>query len=101
MTSDRSETRPHIPREAIDISEAVIGARQRFVQDQTGVTLDHVTRYSFDPSVVPGNIEHFVGVAQVPIGIAGPLHIRGEHAQGDFLVPLATTEGALVASYNR
>jgi hydroxymethylglutaryl-CoA reductase (NADPH) len=39
-------------------------------------------------------------VAQVPIGIAGPLRINGEHAQGDFYVPLATTEGTLVASYN-
>ncbi len=42
-----------------------------------------------------------MGVAQVPIGLAGPLHIRGEHAQGDFYIPLATTEGTLVASYNR
>lgn len=101
MAADRSETRPHIPREVNDVSEAVIGARRRFVREQTGVALDHVTHYSFDTSVLPGNIEHFVGVAQVPIGIAGPIHIRGEHAQGDFLVPLATTEGTLVASYNR
>ena len=42
-----------------------------------------------------------VGVAQVPLGVAGPLSIIGEHAQGDFYVPLATTEGTLVASYNR
>ena len=40
-------------------------------------------------------------MAQVPIGIAGPLKINGEHAQGEFVVPLATTEGTLVASYNR
>ncbi len=40
-------------------------------------------------------------MAQVPIGLAGPLRIDGEHAQGDFYVPLATTEGTLVASYNR
>jgi len=36
--------------------------------------------YCFDPVILPGNIENFVGVAQVPIGIAGPIHIRGEHA---------------------
>ena len=101
MDGDRSEPRPHIPRDVNDVSEAVIEARQQFVQEQTGVALDHVARYSFDAAVLPGNIEHFIGVAQVPIGIAGPLHIRGEHAQGDFLVPLATTEGTLVASYNR
>jgi hydroxymethylglutaryl-CoA reductase (NADPH) len=40
-------------------------------------------------------------VAQVPIGIAGPVRINGEEARGDFYVPLATTEGTLVASYNR
>jgi hydroxymethylglutaryl-CoA reductase (NADPH) len=40
-------------------------------------------------------------VAQVPIGIAGPLLVNGEHAQGEFYVPLATAEGTLVASYNR
>jgi len=101
MDGDQLEPRPHIPREAVDTSESIIGARQRFVVDQTGIALDHVTRYSFDAGVLPGNIEHFTGVAQVPIGIAGPLRIRGEHAQGDFIVPLATTEGTLVASYNR
>ena len=59
------------------------------------------TSYSFDPAVTRGNIENFIGVAQVPIGLAGPLKINGEHAQGEFLIPLATTEGTLVASYNR
>src|SRR3712207_8936708 len=47
------------------------------------------------------SVEHFVGVAQVPIGLAGPLLVDGEHAQGEFYVPLATAEGTLVASYNR
>ena len=51
--------------------------------------------------MLAGNIENFVGVAQVPIGIAGPLLVDGEHARGTFYVPLATTEGTLVASYNR
>ena len=51
--------------------------------------------------MLPGNIEHFIGVAQVPIGIAGPLLVNGEHAQGEFYVPMATAEGTLVASYNR
>lgn len=48
-----------------------------------------------------GNIENFIGMVQVPVGIAGPLLVRGLHAQGHFHVPLATTEGALVASYSR
>src|SRR4051794_33668208 len=77
------------------------GKRQAFVAEKTGADLEHVGKYSFDPGVLPGNVENFTGVAQVPIGLAGPLTVRGEHAQGDFYVPLATTDGTLVASYNR
>jgi hydroxymethylglutaryl-CoA reductase (NADPH) len=84
-----------------DYTEGMAATRRRFVTERTGTPLDHVGSYSFDPAVLPGNIENFIGVAQVPIGIAGPLRIHGEHADGDFYVPLATTEGTLVASYNR
>lgn len=48
-----------------------------------------------------GNIENFIGMAQIPIGLAGPVLLNGLYAQGDFYIPLATTEGALVASYSR
>lgn len=47
------------------------------------------------------NIEYFIGTVKLPVGIAGPLRVNGSHAQGDYLVPLATTEAALVASYHR
>lgn len=53
------------------------------------------------PDDLRGNIENFIGMAQVPVGLAGPLLMQGSHAQGEFKVPLATTEGALVASYSR
>jgi hydroxymethylglutaryl-CoA reductase (NADPH) len=76
-------------------------ARRAFVTEKTGVDFQHLAQYSFEPSVLKGNIENFAGVAQVPIGFAGPLKVLGEYAQGDFYVPLATTEGTLVASYNR
>jgi hydroxymethylglutaryl-CoA reductase (NADPH) len=54
-----------------------------------------------DSSLLNGNCENFIGTAQVPMGIIGPLNILGSSANGDFYVPLATTEGALVASYHR
>ena len=75
--------------------------RRAFVQERTGAELQHVGSFSFDPAVLTGNIEQFIGVAQVPVGLAGPLLVNGEYAQGEFYVPLATAEGTLVASYNR
>jgi hydroxymethylglutaryl-CoA reductase (NADPH) len=100
--SEVIEDRVRIPRDpADDYSEAGIKKRQAFVEKYTGHTLEHIPHYSFDPHITAGNIEQFTGVAQVPIGFAGPLTIHGEHAQGDFIVPMATTEGTLVASYNR
>jgi hydroxymethylglutaryl-CoA reductase (NADPH) len=84
-----------------DYTREMADARRRFVQEQTGAKLTNVGSFSFDPKLLPGNIENFIGVAQVPIGLAGPLRINGEHAKGDFYIPLATSEGTLVASYNR
>lgn len=100
--SEKNHRRIHIPRSnADDYAPDIIKQRQEFAREFTGQQLDHITHYSFDPHIANGNIENFSGVAQIPIGFAGPLTIHGEHAQGDFLIPLATTEGTLVASYNR
>jgi hydroxymethylglutaryl-CoA reductase (NADPH) len=90
---------PHDPEN--DWSREVVEKRVRFAEASAGVTLRHLPHYAFDPAGTRGNIESFVGVAQVPVGLAGPLHVLGEHARGEFLIPLATTEGTLVASYNR
>ena len=84
-----------------DYTRGAADMRREFARERTGVDLEHVGAYSFDPALVGGNVEHFVGVAQVPIGLAGPLLVNGEHARGEFYVPLATAEGTLVASYNR
>lgn len=78
-----------------------IESRRQFAEEYSGSSLEHVSAYSFDPATTRGNIENLVGVAQVPIGLAGPLLVNGEHAKGEFLVPMATTEGTLVASYSR
>jgi len=84
-----------------DYSREMASQRAAFVAAMTGTALDTVSSYTIDPAVTHGNIENFTGTAQVPLGIAGPLKVVGEHAQGDFYVPLATTEGTLVASYSR
>jgi hydroxymethylglutaryl-CoA reductase (NADPH) len=94
--------RDRVPRDpSTDYTREMAAKRADFLRAKSGTTLRHVQSYSFDPGLLPGNIENFTGVAQVPIGIAGPLRINGEHAQGDFYVPMATTEGTLVASYSR
>jgi hydroxymethylglutaryl-CoA reductase (NADPH) len=91
-----------IPRnENSDHTHDMAAERRNFVFEQTGADLSHVAHYSLDPQTLPGNIENFTGVAQVPLGIAGPLRIIGERADGDFYIPLATTEGTLISSYNR
>lgn len=102
MTLPASADRTPVPRDrADDYTRDAARLRQEFLTQRSGTALDHVSHYSLDPATLPGNIEHFFGVAQVPIGVAGPLLVNGEHAQGQFYVPLATAEGTLVASYNR
>jgi len=94
--------RNKIPRDLLDdYKPEIIEERQKFLEDFAGEKVEHLKKYSFDPHILQGNIEHFIGVAQVPIGVAGPIIINGEHAKGEFLIPMATTEGTLVASYNR
>src|SRR5918994_2152456 len=93
---------PSIPRDREnDYTREAAEGRRAFLAEQTGARLEHVGAHSFDPELVQGNVEHFTGVAQVPIGVAGPLLVDGEHARGEYYVPLATAEGTLVASYNR
>ena len=95
------DSAPSIPRSAENTPEiieqrwSVIGGtlegRQALLDPQTESSMSEFGR----------NIENFIGTVKVPVGIAGPLRINGLHAHGDFYVPLATTEAALVASYSR
>ena len=84
-----------------DHTREMAETRRGVVTEATGVPLGHIGAFSFDPAILRGNMESFCGVAQVPLGFAGPLLVDGEHAHGEFYVPMATTEGTLIASYNR
>lgn len=90
------EIERHVP-----VDEAV-RIRREFIERTCGVKLEHVSNYSIDMERASRrNIENPIGVVQIPLGVAGPLRVRGEHADGEYYVPLATSEGALVASVNR
>ena len=71
-----------------------------------GVTAEAKTELA-DPFTIQSaenyqaNIENMIGTVKIPVGVIGPLRVNGLHANGDYLIPLATTEAALVASYNR
>ena len=91
-----------IPRDIEnDYTEDMAKQRRDFVTAETDVSLQNIGHYSIDPADTAGNVENFIGVAQVPMGLVGPLLVNGEHAQGDFYMPMATSEGTLIASYNR
>ena len=99
---DEQPKHPRIPYDKEnDHTREWVHHRVHFVEQFTGKRMEHVERFSFDPETTRGNVENLVGVAQVPIGLAGPLLVNGEHAKGEFVIPLATTEGTLVASYSR
>jgi hydroxymethylglutaryl-CoA reductase (NADPH) len=102
MAGTTARERATIPRNRDnDYTAEAVQARLDFARERSGASLDHVSRYTFDPSITSGNVENLIGAAQVPIGLAGPLLVNGEHANGEFYVPMATAEGTLVASYNR
>ncbi|MGL6297595.1 MAG: hydroxymethylglutaryl-CoA reductase (NADPH) [Methanobacteriaceae archaeon] len=85
--------------ESVDEAVAI---RRKFIEEVSNSQLEHLANYSLDMGeAVKRNIENPIGTIQIPIGVAGPLKINGSHANGEFFVPLATTEGALVASVNR
>ncbi len=78
-----------------------VDKRRRWVEETTHCELPHVGAYSVPSEAMRGNIENPIGAIQMPLAVAGPLLLSGEHANGTFYVPLATTEGALVRSYER
>jgi hydroxymethylglutaryl-CoA reductase (NADPH) len=75
--------------------------RRDWIEQKTGCSLKHVGACSIPSQEMRGNIENPIGAIQMPLGVAGPLLVNGIHACGTFYVPMATTEGALVRSYER
>ncbi|MGV3632568.1 MAG: hydroxymethylglutaryl-CoA reductase [Bacteroidota bacterium] len=87
----------------LEVNGEGIKNRLDFLQEEMGLVPDFLSgkKKLEDFSVMEGNIENYIGMSQIPTGIMGPVKVLGTHAEGDFYVPLATSEGALVASYHR
>lgn len=90
----------HVPGGSIASSEAV-ERRWKILNSPAAQAELLDARTAQQKQAYEHNIENFIGTAKIPLGIAGPLRVRGLFAQGDFYIPLATTEAALVASYTR
>ena len=76
--------------------------RREFLEQKYSIDLSNIGNYSLDMErACARNIENSIGILQLPMGIAGPLKINGEYCKREVFVPLATSEGALVASVNR
>ena len=98
----KGEIKLHQVEKYVKNEDEAVEVRRYFAEKISGANLEHISSYSLDLSEAnKRNIENPIGTVQIPVGLAGPLQIHGEHAQGDFYVPLATSEGALVASVNR
>jgi hydroxymethylglutaryl-CoA reductase (NADPH) len=88
--------------ESLQKPEAAAETRRRYLELNTGVALSSLNPLPFGADQVLGkNIENLTGSVAIPLGIAGPLLVKGDYAKGSYYVPIATTEGALVASINR
>lgn len=81
--------------------------RAEAIERARGVSLSRIKgcdlgggRVTPDARVLPG-IEMKVGAAMIPMGIAGPVKVLGRYANGDYHIPLATNEAALVAGLQR
>jgi len=79
-----------------------IRVRREYIEQETGTQCENIGIFSIDVErVVKRNCENMIGTVQVPLGVAGPVLVKGGYATGSFWLPLATTEGALIASVNR
>lgn len=105
LSDARAPTAPRI-RSSCRTSVPSVESRWAVLRQHTDAT-DADQRALMDPrtietmSTYARNIEIFIGTVAVPVGICGPLRVNGKYAQGDYFLPLATTEAALVASYAR
>jgi hydroxymethylglutaryl-CoA reductase (NADPH) len=101
LTEQRGSAAQRIPGGA-SVELAAVEKRWKLLADSDGARRALLPREAEgDLAAYENHIENCIGAVRVPVGLAGPLRLRGVFASGDYYVPLATTEAALVASYSR
>lgn len=85
-----------------DTANQATDIRRKYIEKKTNVELTHISKYSIDMTeTAKKNIENPIGTIQIPVGVAGPIIIHNDEETIETYVPMATTEGALLASVNR
>jgi hydroxymethylglutaryl-CoA reductase (NADPH) len=78
--------------------------RLRFLENKLNKNFKYIKQSYIDTSDSDKftiGIEQKIGGAITPLGIAGPIKILGEYANGEFYLPVATNEAALISGLNR
>ena len=92
----------HAIESEVEDTDTAVAIRRAFIEEETGNSFKTAGSYSMSTErAAKKNCENMIGAVQIPLGVAGKLKVNGEYAAGEFYIPLATTEGALIASINR
>ena len=78
-----------------------VDERRAAVEEFSNVELRTIGSCPFDPILAEKNLENMIGCVHVPLGFVGPIRVNGRWASAEFIVPMATTEAALIATVNR
>lgn len=98
--ASRADRPPRIPGRGIYTEEARL-QRLEYIRETTSEPLESLQDCTLDPQILTGNIENMVGRVEIPVGLAGPMTFLGDRIAGPVHLPMATSEGALVASATR
>ena len=99
---DSGEIKIHEIEKYAEDANAATDIRRKFIEEKSNTQLEHIGKYTIDMTeTAKKNIENQIGTIQVPVGVVGPLIINNDDKTIETYAPLATTEGALLASVNR